>query len=111
LISELKEIEHGFDQCYKEKPMDCKRDSRTTHVDLQRFDAAATQEALDLKSFKIRRCFLLDWKMIGNCERKEAWKNLIHCGIDILSLRNLRNLIDVFVTEESISNVWCVARE
>jgi hypothetical protein len=33
--------------------MDCKRDSRTTGVDLQRFDAAATQEALDLKSFKV----------------------------------------------------------
>jgi hypothetical protein len=68
--------------------MDCKRDSGTTSVDLQRFDAAATQEALDLKSFKVGRCVLLDWKMIGNWERKEVWKNLIHCGINILSLRN-----------------------
>ncbi len=90
--------------------MDCKRDSRTTGVDFKRFDAAATQEALDLKSFKVGRCVLLDWKMIGNCERKEAWKNSDSLWDQYLIIEESEELIDVFITEESISIVWCIAR-
>jgi hypothetical protein len=90
--------------------MDCKRDSGTTSVDLQRFDAAATQEALDLKSFKVGRCVLLDWKMIGNCEKRSMEKS-DSLWDQYLIIEESEELIDVFITEESISNVWCIARE
>ncbi len=68
-------------------------------------------EALDLKSFKVRRCVLLDWKMIGNCESKESMEKINSLWDRYLIIEESEELIDVFITEESISNVWCIARE
>jgi hypothetical protein len=48
--------------------------------------------------------------MIGNCEKRSMEKS-DSLWDQYLIIEESEELIDVFITEESISNVWCIARE